>query len=442
VLHRRDSFGSICDPYLARMNIASLLTRLSLAAAVALSAMPARATPATVEAVPVEADEAAAARDAAEYARVFGGTIDHARASLAAQVGSVPATDAIAREFAGRLVGIAFDQEPSPVISVLLTGDAPVAARTIVAGDVSIPVLFRTGAAASESELVAAITTHQATIRASLTKPPGMGIDPRTGEVVILISAADAREGVHRLQQSLAAEMGVPVRVELSSSSSNTMIAGGSRVVGSFTGGGTRYACTTGFAVSDGTRTGVLTAAHCPDQLSYVGVDHVAAALDYVGQWGWGYQDVQINTSPLPLAPYFFADTAKTMIRPVARIGSRASTRAGDLVCHRGERTGYSCARVLMTDFAPAGDLCGGACLPTWVAVAGPTCLAGDSGAPVFTGTTALGIVKGGTYRADGSCTMYFYMSLDYVPTGWQVMTPDAPAMIAPLPLPPYPSAR
>ena len=423
------------------MTIPLFLT-LSLAAMLSLTAIPAHADPLAIDGVPVETHDAALARDAAEYVRVFGGTIDHARNALAAQVESIPATDAIAREFAGRLAGIAFDQEPNPVISVLLTGHVPVASRTIAAGGVSIPVLFRTGAAASESELVAAITTHQAAIRASLAKPPAMGIDARTGEVVIFVGTADARDGVDRLQQRLAAEMGVPVRVELSGSSSNTMIGGGSRVVGSFTIGGTRYACTTGFAVSDGTRTGVLTAAHCPDQLSYVGVDHVAAALDYVGQWGWGYQDVQINTSPLPLAAYFFADTAKTMIRPVARIGSRASTRAGDLVCHRGERTGYSCARVMMTDFAPAGDLCGGACLPTWVAVAGPTCLAGDSGAPVFTGTTALGIVKGGTYRADGSCTMYFYMSLDYVPTGWQVITPDASAIIVPLPLPPYPSTR
>ncbi|MFK9326040.1 hypothetical protein ACJEKX_23930, partial [Escherichia coli] len=89
-----------------------------------------------------------------------------------------------------------------------------------------------------------------------------------------------------------------------------------------------------------------------------------------------------------------------------------ASTRAGDFVCHRGERTGYSCALVQLTDFAPAGDLCGGACLPTWVTVAGPTCKGGDSGSPVFSGTTALGVLKGASYRGDGSCVFYFYMSV------------------------------
>jgi hypothetical protein len=38
----------------------------------------------------------------------------------------------------------------------------------------------------------------------------------------------------------------------------------------------------------------------------------------------------------------------------------------------------------------------------SWVAVEGPTCKSGDSGAPVFEGQVALGLVKGGTYRADG----------------------------------------
>ena len=97
--------------------------------------------------------------------------------------------------------------------------------------------------------------------------------------------------------------------------------------------------------------------------------------------------------------------------------------RAGDFVCHRGERTGYSCAEVELTDFAPAGDLCGGACTPTWVTVGGPTCRSGDSGGPVFIGTTALGLVKGASYDAGGGCNFYYYMSTDFLPAGWSVLT-------------------
>ena len=41
---------------------------------------------------------------------------------------------------------------------------------------------------------------------------------------------------------------------------------------------------------------------------------------------------------------------------------------------------------------------------------------------PVFLGDTAFGILKGGSYRSDGSCAFYFYMSTDYLPTGWRLL--------------------
>jgi hypothetical protein len=81
---------------------------------------------------------------------------------------------------------------------------------------------------------------------------------------------------------------------------------------------------------------------------------------------------------------------------------NRTSTRAGDIVCHRGEHSGYSCAEVELVDYAPPGTLCAGPCDPVWVTVAGPKCAGGDSGGPVFSGTIAFGILKGGSYRRDG----------------------------------------
>jgi streptogrisin C len=52
-------------------------------------------------------------------------------------------------------------------------------------------------------------------------------------------------------------------------------------------------------------------------------------------------------------------------------------------------------------------------------------CKSGDSGSPVFFGDTAYGILKGGSYRPDGSCAFYFYMSTDYLPSGWRLLTAD-----------------
>jgi hypothetical protein len=57
-----------------------------------------------------------------------------------------------------------------------------------------------------------------------------------------------------------------------------------------------------------------------------------------------------------------------------------------------------------------------------WVTVRGPSCRNGDSGGPVFTGTTALGIVKGGNYAGNGRCNFYYYMSTDYLPPGWSLL--------------------
>jgi hypothetical protein len=56
------------------------------------------------------------------------------------------------------------------------------------------------------------------------------------------------------------------------------------------------------------------------------------------------------------------------------------------------------------------------------VTVAGPHCRGGDSGAPIFNGTVAFGIVKGGSWSRSGRCNFYFYMSTDYLPKGWSLL--------------------
>jgi len=61
----------------------------------------------------------------------------------------------------------------------------------------------------------------------------------------------------------------------------------------------------------------------------------------------------------------------------------------------------------------------------------------------VFDGTIALGLVKGGTYRRDGSCLFYYYMSTDYLPAGWSLSyaAPRAPPITIPV-APLTPAAR
>lgn len=389
---------------------------LALSGAAAAEAQ--RAAP--IVQIPAEA----VAQDAAQYARQNDVPLDEAIRRLVAQEESVAATDEIAELYRDRLAGIAIEHHPDYRIVVLLTGAEPVAPRSVFAGGMTVPIVFRTGAGATRDEVVAAIRTHGAEIRARLKGAQGMGLDPRTGELVAMVRAEAAKDlDLAEAARRISEGTGVPARIRLLDGPvENAEVEGGARIAGADAVSGRRVYCTTGFVVTDGARTGIVTAAHCPDDPTYFAPGGVEIPLAFGGQWGWSYQDVQLHVSARAQRPIFYSDTAKTVARPVTRQRSRAGTRAGDAVCHRGESSGYSCALVELVDYAPPGDLCGGPCDPVWVTVAGPSCRAGDSGGPVFSGTTAFGILKGATSARGGHCNFYFYMSTDFLPLGWSLL--------------------
>ena len=379
----------------------------------------------------VETTAEALEQDAHDYGAARGLPGEEALRRLEAQEGSVAATDILRERFGKRLAGLFIEHDPEYRVVVLLTGRKPVRAETILAGGSRVPVVFRTGPRATQAKVVAAIRRHQAGIRAALQYPPAMGADPKTGELVVLVNHRDAdRYGADALDKAFEAMTDVPVRIRvMDGESADLGLEGGARVHGVVPETGSRQYCTTGFAVTDGTRTGLVTAAHCPDALSYRDPQHGGdIALTFLGQWGWSFQDVQLHVAETgtEASPLFYADTGKTVARTLSGSRPRASTRVGDIVCRRGETSGYGCSEVELTDFAPPGDLCGGPCAPTWVMVKGE-CRGGDSGAPVFVGTTALGIVKGGgSHSRSGKCDYWFYMSTDYLPEGWSLLTGSA----------------
>ena len=47
------------------------------------------------------------------------------------------------------------------------------------------------------------------------------------------------------------------------------------------------------------TKVAITTAAHCPDELTYVDRDGSTVTLPMIGSWGAAYRDVQINGSPM-----------------------------------------------------------------------------------------------------------------------------------------------
>ena len=370
---------------------------------------------------PVETQAEAIAEDAAQYASQFGVTLGEATRRLKAQQDSVAATDAIASEFGARLAGISIENTPDYRIIVLLTGSDPVPDR-VAAG---VPIVFRTGAKATRAQAVAAMRRHLIDVRTELPGMRGAGYDQRTGEIVLLVTSADAAKfGIDAIRARAEQVSGVPVRVVINElNESNMSIDGGGLVEGVNLLTNRRNRCTTGFVVTNGEINAITTAAHCPDQLTYVGRDGTTTELPMIGSWGAAYRDVQINgTSDAP-DPVFYSDRGAGTLRRVVTWRNAASTRAGDFVCHYGESSGYSCATVELTDYAPPDDLCGGPCSPTWITVKGPSCIPGDSGGPVFSGEVALGIAKGINRDSSGRCEFYYYMSTDYLPPPWKLLT-------------------
>lgn len=369
---------------------------------------------------PVKTPAEALADDAAQYAAQFQVSVLEATRRLRAQQQSVKATDEIAKEFASRLAGISIEHSPEYRIVVLLTGTEPVADRSAS----GVPIVFHTGARTTRAQAILAMRQHLIDLRTELPGARGAGYDQRTGEVVLLVPAADVdRFGADAIKNRAEQVSGVPVRIVINDLLEQNMgVDGGGRVEGVSSVTGRRNVCTSGFAVTNGTRTGIATAAHCPDELTYYDKDGTTTTLPFVSQDGLAYRDVQINIAPEAAQPLFYADRGANSLRAVTTWRNRDSTRAGDFVCHFGESSGFSCAEVELTDYAPPGTLCGGPCEPTWVTVRGPSCVPGDSGGPVFSGDVAFGIAKGINRTPSGQCKFYYYMSTDYLPDPWRLM--------------------
>jgi hypothetical protein len=390
-----------------------------LAALAALLLQPV-ASPAVTD-PPVQTEAQALDEDAGAYATLEQLDPAEARSRLAAIEESVPVTEAIATRFAGRLAGIALVSRPSLSIRVLLTGDTPVAAESFTAKDGHVvPVTYATGAKATRRQLVLAIYAHQAELHRLLPNERGVGVDQRRGELRLYL--AGAIDDAAAIEARASAIAGVPVRVSRTDERVfDFAVTGGGRVIGAV--GAQRFACTTGFLVTDGKRQAVTTAAHCPDELSFYDRDGGIEPLPYIGAWGARAYDVQLNGLYSVAKPTFVADPASGAVRPVTGWRPRDSLRAGEPLCHLGQKSGYACAEVELTDFAPPGALCAGPCEPLFVTIGGPSCGPGDSGGPVFIGTLAVALIKGGSYSgADNRCNFSFVQSVDYLPPGWRLL--------------------
>ena len=292
---------------LAKAMIAAMMAAFANAALAQAPLVRSASTPAF--AVQIQTRAEALAQDAASYARRYGVRLEQAVLRLRALQASAAVTDRIRETFRERLVGVSIDHVPGLRLSVLLTGTVPVAETSIKIDGLVVPIMFRTGAAATGDDVIRAMLQRGPELNALLPLNRGMGLDARSGELVMLVRATDAaRPDLAAIRERAEALTGVKVRFDPADRAvENLALVGGARIVGLHA-DGKRYACTTGFAVTDGIRSGIATAAHCPDEVVYQDPDGGTIALAFAGQWGARTQDVQVNVSPVTPQPSFYAD--------------------------------------------------------------------------------------------------------------------------------------
>lgn len=364
-------------------------------------------------------------QDAERYAARFNVTLEEARFRLDQQQASVAVTERLRVQYRDRVAAIVILHQPRWEVVVRLTGSERPADFTAEERGLPISVRFVSGALSTRAAALKVLDAERSRLPELVPGYRGAGIDPASGGLVIIQRpSADLRPRAEA-ESELSARLGLPVRLRrLEAVLTNSAAIGGGRVEGASS-DGRRWRCTTGFVVRNGAGNfGITTAAHCPDTLTWRGPTGEERLLPMVGSWGSAEHDIQIHTGAGLPAGEVFSDSTKTVTRPVTSWATRPMTRPGDWLCLRGESSGYACSEVELTDFAPPGELCGGLCAASWVTVAGPNCRRGDSGAPVFAGTIAYGVLKGGAYYAgEGQCAFYYYQSVDYLPGGWRLVT-------------------
>ncbi len=376
--------------------------------------------------------EEAIATDAQWYARSEGVSQGEAVRRLRMQRDMGPIIERLRNAHKARLAGIVIDHKPAYRIRVRLTGAEPVQARNEPAGGDQLPVAFETGAPATLDALVASLRTNQAAVAKLFPNLAGLGTDESTSEIVVFVNApgAEAAAAARAKFPEVQKVLGVPARLEITNAYPTVGDVRGGSLVRAASGG---Y-CTSGFVVKNtaGT-TGVLTSGHCENALTYYNPNMTSIPLTFVtgSEYLDADQDVQVHTSSYIERPEFYYDDAKAYTRTLTGRRLKSSTGFNDNVCHRGERTGYSCGYVQQTNYAPynPGDplLCGPyECGPYFVRVTGPSlkCYPGDSGGPWFASTVAFGIYVGqiSSGIAVGQCTEAFYMSTDTITPGWSLL--------------------
>ncbi|WP_207932951.1 S1 family peptidase [Actinomadura sp. GC306] len=313
--------------------------------------------------------------------RMPDGSGDQKRAALTGEQAAQArdgAAGALAARLAGRLgartAGAYLDSAGRPVVTVTNAGDA---AMVREAG--AVPKMTRRSPAA--------LNRVTATLRTSMADVPGTGwaVDPATSRVTVWTDDSVTGTRLAAVRRT-ARQMGAAVRMVHIDGRLRPLAFGGDAIFG----GGSR--CSLGFNVTRGGQPFFLTAGHCGNSVRNWSADQRGA--QFLGR---------TVASSFPGDDFALVRTAQPGPSAVNLYNGRARaiTRAGDAVVGQrvvrtGSTTGLATGRVTATNATvnyPEGTVSG---LIQTTVCAEP----GDSGGPLFSGNTALGLTSGGS----GNC--------------------------------------
>lgn len=376
-----------------RSALASRLGLIGLVTVLVASAAGPSTTWGTDEAKAPEAfgENEALRSHAAGLAADFGTSVDEAHRRLAVQDDLTEIVRAIKAVDPSRFAGAWIEHQPDFRVVVRLKGSRPVLDEVkVIAQSAPAPVHFMEGGTHSVIEMEQALDRVAIRLRERAVDS-GTWLDIRAGQIVV------GHQGPEKeISELLRAESTVPIRYEDQGELTLLHTYGGRQLEFS----GERW-CSTGFTIRlrNTTTTGVLTAAHCPNSLTYVEREGVRYPVVTQGERWDPDQDVQwmIDSSGHAEFSTFWDGAAFVNV-----VGTMARLQmVGHGVCHWGAETGRSCGIVQTIHDNHGGDKCGPfqnePCEATWVRVTGSNlrCEQHDSGGPWFTGGTAWGTMVG-----------------------------------------------
>ncbi|EKQ62085.1 hypothetical protein WS7_06760 [Xanthomonas citri pv. malvacearum str. GSPB2388] len=332
---------------------------------------------------------------------------------------------ALTSRYKDRLAGAYWEDSPDFRYVIRLKGNNPIPPVKLSTAFGDVPVVVKTGAGKTMEEVQQIINENKQAIVKSIPGLQGYFYDEKTGEIVLYVYVPEPeKEAIKKEVSALARALGNPVRIDfMPGPMRNTAYLRGGNILQ----GSNGNQCTTGFMVRDvATKMpGVLTAGHCPNTMVYYNwvpagqPGHVTAILGFKKEMWDASHDLQWHSFPSIGYEASSSITGSTTDSAgIEAIIFSGTASVGQRICHRGVNTGFSCGVVSATSFGFLPGACNGQNCDNsaYMVMVGKelACFGGDSGGPVWSSSTAYGIVTAAAYAGanPGQCGSLVYMRI------------------------------